>query len=243
MRHVDFIIAICLTAAGFLGFLAAHNIAAIESHGTDFKKVPASEDQGSVPKSFAPTSLKPFRHCPDTFSHYKTTLQIERYFDKSTIRVTRDKAHAYINGEILPHADPATFELLALVSDGAGDSYVARDSNHVFFGPDEEAVEPYKQHAGHIVFDADPASFQVLWDIQGSMYGKDNRHVFNWRGIIPDADPSTFDVYRRDGYLYLLDSRRAYEIATDGTIDAQGFQELQNVNTMSQDDIEDWCLD
>ncbi|WP_083926194.1 DKNYY domain-containing protein [Neolewinella persica] len=87
-------------------------------------------------------------------------------------------------------ADAASFKQLS-------DPRFGRDNNHVYM-------------AAGIITDADPASFQMMNELNVfgmSRYARDKHHVFLEGNVIPGADPATFK--RLKGY-YAIDQERAY---------------------------------
>jgi len=94
----------------------------------------------------------------------------------------KDAQHVYHYGDILKAADPATFRLI----DGY-ENWYATDSAHVFIG-------------GYVVDELDPESLLVI----NQNYAKDLDTVrltlpFDPAGVIPDADPNTFEILPNEG--------------------------------------------
>jgi len=101
----------------------------------------------------------------------------------------KDKKYVYYvqartRAEVLPNADPATFEPLSW--------YYSKDAKNVYFFTD-------------IVLNADPATFELLKEIY---YGKDNKNVYFHEKIIQGADPKTFISL---GGSYFKDSTSVYK--------------------------------
>ncbi len=107
---------------------------------------------------------------------------------KSGLIFLKDKEHVYYvqglaRAEVLPNADPATFEPLSW--------YYSKDAKNVYFFTD-------------IVLNADPATFELLKEIY---YGKDSKNVYSEGKIIQGADAKTFVSI---GGGYFKDSKAIY---------------------------------
>ena len=90
--------------------------------------------------------------------------------------VAKDARHVYVADIIVPNADPATYRILNLA--------YARDDKRVY-------------RTGIMLEDADPLTFTVMDDQYGGT-GKDRRHVYLDAKIIPGADPATYVVLGQD---------------------------------------------
>lgn len=101
----------------------------------------------------------------------------------------RDRANVYRRTEIVPNADPATFEIL---SDG-----YTRDANYVFHFHFEE---------GLLLTEADPTTFVVL----GHGYARDGQHAYYGGERISNADGPTFELLP-DARGYARDQNYVYE--------------------------------
>src|SRR5688572_21346660 len=120
----------------------------------------------------------------------------------------RDKNQVYYNGNVIPDADSATFELL--------ESYYSRDKNNVYvsgniFSTDSANFEFLRgnlmrdsQHiywAAEIISD-DPSNFTIIDDSTPTTYWKDSNYIFFNSSPIDTASMDTFeiidDTYSRD---------------------------------------------
>ncbi len=115
----------------------------------------------------------------------------------------KDNTTLYFEGvPIKPHfpVDVATFEVLS--------QYFARDKNHVIFN-----IGASNQVGGifGIIMEADPATFSVPLDGEGSttgsLYGIDVSHVYYYDKVVPGADPKTFHL---NGGYYGKDATSVY---------------------------------
>lgn len=102
--------------------------------------------------------------------------------DQTTIPYAKDSRYVYLGGNVLAHADPATFRPFPK-------SYFSKDQRHVFFS-DGLSVST--------VAGADPASFLPFPAIQSggqlidSLYGKDKDSIFCMSSRLSEANYSTF---------------------------------------------------
>lgn len=95
-----------------------------------------------------------------------------------------DRSHVYVDGMIIPEADPATFEVF--------DFTFTRDADHVFLR--------------ERVFSDDPAHFE---NVAPNIY-RDTRHVY-WSADIVSDDPSNLVVVgAADFYTYFKDSTTVF---------------------------------
>jgi hypothetical protein len=90
-------------------------------------------------------------------------------WDQNYYTYLKDSTTVFVNGNPIPKADIATFEVIL-------DTY-ARDAAHIFY-------------FGEIISEADTSTFEVL----GSPYGRDAESVFWMENVIIGADPNTFRV-------------------------------------------------
>lgn len=105
-----------------------------------------------------------------------------------------DHNHVYRRTEIIPQADPATFELLA-------DGYT-RDAAQVFH---------FHFDDGLLLTEANPATFELL----GNGYARDERFAYYGGERILGADGATFELIER---AYARDNERVYKagVAIEG---------------------------
>lgn len=126
----------------------------------------------------------------------------------------KDKVNVYTgNGQILEHADPATFVDLGM---GYG-----RDKDNLYCSPNSPAVSKDSRELpgtgkGVIVVGADPDSFEVIPG-KYSFYGKDSSHVYSNCKELKGADVTTF-VQVSDGYYYKDKTSVWYEDTNSGDL-------------------------
>ncbi len=124
----------------------------------------------------------------------------------------KDKKRVFYEGELVPDADPATFEIL--------EGNFQRDKDHLFYGPQKLDIdpktaihigEPYiigqsKVYFNHTTIEgADVNSFEIL----DYGFAKDKNHVYWYRKPQEGIDPASFEV---KGYSYSQDKDNIYTI-------------------------------
>jgi len=115
----------------------------------------------------------------------------------------RDAKNVYVNGLLIPDADPETFSFNRIFPP------YARDADNIFYyemtieGADVDSFlvigsfGNYSGDANHIYWqgvpikDADPATFKLLEEI--TTCSADSKHVYFKNEILADADPSDLD--------------------------------------------------
>ncbi len=136
-------------------------------------------------------------------------MSLSTYLSSPSVYTLLDNS-VYVNGFLIPDADPTTF-LIFVDPSGTPDGF-AKDATHVFFykliipGADPNTFIPlfddgyvlYAKDKNHVYYDdgvdnmsivegADPATFTAL----GQGYFKDKNHVYGKDGLIGGADPAT----------------------------------------------------
>lgn len=109
------------------------------------------------------------------------------------VHLGKDKSHVFVDGSILEHADPNTFEQV--------DAYYWKDRNNVYliqFGGKDCRIK-----------DADPKSFKVLKNYNWSL---DNNNVYFEFDKLNDANPKSFEALNENWgkdnkYYYFKDQR------------------------------------
>ena len=134
--------------------------------------------------------------------------------------VTNEHVYNWV-GDIVVGANPSTFKLLNIYSDGTTGAPYATDGVHVYSAWSSKIPE---------INGADPATFvairqqyQIPYAKSSGLYGqsftdydttfaKDKSHVWYESKLIPNADPSTFVV---TGDTYVQNSYGGYTLAND----------------------------
>jgi hypothetical protein len=112
----------------------------------------------------------------------------------------KDGKNVFFDNELIPAADPATFEIVEL-SSGVPTEY-QKDKNTVYFCGDD--CNPVITGGGipAPVSGADPATFDSLPGAQFTSFAGDHEHVYYYGKIVYGADPKTFALLCVPGSVY-----------------------------------------